>query len=273
MTTHAIPVDRELENKHRTLWGMGDYNVIAAVVAPLGTALAAAVDIGPGVRVLDVAAGTGNAAIPAAATGADVVATDLVPELLEQGRATATGRGIDLAWRTANAEALPFDDGEFDVVLSCIGVMFAPHHQQAADELVRVCRSGGTIGVISWTPEGFIGQLFATMKPYVPAPPPGVSAPPLWGSAEHVTALLGDRVIELATERRTLTVDKFADGAAFRDYFKAFYGPTIAAYRGIAGEPERVAALDAELADLGDRYLAGTSVMGWEYLMVTARRG
>lgn len=273
MSTRTLPVDRELENKHRTLWGLGDYGAIAAdVVAPLGPVLVDAAGIGPGIRVLDVAAGTGNAAIPAAAAGADVVATDLVPELLEQGRTSAAARGIELTWRPANAEALPFADAEFDAVLSCIGVMFAPHHQQAADELVRVCRPGGTIGVISWTPEGFIGQLFATMKPYVPAPPPGVSPPPLWGSAEHVTALLGERVTDLVAERRTLTVDVFGDGAAFRDYFKANYGPTIVAYRGIAAEPDRVAALDAALADLGDRQLAGTSAMEWEYLLVTARR-
>ncbi len=256
-----------------SVWGLGDYGAIASnVVAPLGPELVSAIGIGPGAKVLDVAAGTGNAAIPAAAIGADVIASDLVPGLLEQGRALATARGIDLAWREANAEALPFTDAEFDVVLSCIGVMFAPHHQQAADELVRVCRPGGMIGVISWTPEGFVGQMFATMKPYLPAPPPGVSPPPLWGSADHITALLGDRVTELRTERRTLPVDTFGDGAAFRDYFKANYGPTIAAYRGIAAEPARVSALDTALADLGDRYLAGTTVMGWEYLLVTARR-
>jgi SAM-dependent methyltransferase len=273
MNTRTIPVDRELENKYRTLWGLGDYGAVAAdVVAPLGPTLVAAAGIGPGSRVLDVAAGTGNASIPAAATGADVVATDLVPELLERGRAAAAARGIELTWRPANAEALPFADGEFDVVLSCIGVMFAPHHQQAADELVRTCRAGGTIAVISWTPEGFVGQLFATMKPYMPAPPPGVSAPALWGSIDHVTALLGDRVTDLTAERHTLTVDTFGDGAAFRDYFKANYGPTIAAYRGIAAEPQRVAALDVALAELGDRHLAGTSQMGWEYLLITARR-
>jgi hypothetical protein len=149
--------------------------------------------------------------------------------------------------------------------------MFAPHHQQAADELIRVCRPGGTIGVISWTPGGFIGQMFATMKPYAPVPPPGVSPPPLWGSIEHVTGLLGDRVTDVHTERRNLTVTAFGDGAAFRDYFKANYGPTIAAYRGIA-EPARAAELDAALADLGDRALDGTSRMEWEYLVVTAHR-
>jgi SAM-dependent methyltransferase len=175
-------------------------------------------------------------------------------------------------WREANAEALPFGDGEFDAVLSCIGVMFAPHHQDSADEMIRVCRSGGTIAIASWTPEGFIGQLFATMKPYVAAPPPGVSSPPLWGSEDHVRRLFGDRVDDVVTERRGLAVDRFADGSAFRDYFKANYGPTIAAYRGIADQPDRVAALDADIARLGDAALADASTMEWEYLVVVARK-
>lgn len=145
---------------------------------------------------------------------------------MQRGRELAAERGVALRWREANAEALPFGDDEFDVVMSCIGVMFAPHHQQAADELARVCRPGGRIGVISWTPEGFIGQLFATMKPYVPAPPAGVSAPPLWGGEAYVGELLGDEVVDIAAERRDLPVDAFPDGAAFRDYFRANYGPT-----------------------------------------------
>ena len=267
----ASAQDRELEAKHRALWALGDYTTIASeVVAPLGPELVAAAGIGADDRVLDVAAGTGNAAFAAAATGASVVASDLCPELLSHGRRLATERGVSLDWREANAEALPFSDDEFDAVLSCIGVMFAPHHQRAADELVRVCRPGGTIALISWTPEGFIGQLFATMKPYV-APPPGVQPPSLWGSADHVAALLGERVSDLVTDRRTLTVDRFADGAAFRDYFKAYYGPTISAYRAIGDDSARIAALDADLADLGRRYLDGSS-MQWEYLLVTARK-
>jgi SAM-dependent methyltransferase len=270
---NAVMQDRELEAKHRKLWALGNYGAVAAdLVAPLGPALVAAAKIGAGDRVLDVAAGTGNVAIPAAATGATVVASDLCPELLEIGRRLAAEGGVTLDWREGNAEALPFGDGEFDAVLSCIGVMFAPHHQQAANELVRVCRPGGTIGVISWTPEGYIGQLFATMKPYVPAPPPGVSSPPLWGNEDHVRTLLGDRVTDMVTERRTLTVDRFADGASFRDYFKANYGPTISAYRGIVDDPERVAALDADLAALGDRFLPGSSTMEWEYLLLVARK-
>jgi SAM-dependent methyltransferase len=262
-----------LETKHRALWALGDYAAVATeVVAPLGQALVDASRIAADDRVLDVAAGSGNVAIPAALTGATVTASDLVPELLERGAALADSRGIRVHWREANAEALPFGGGEFDAVLSCVGVMFAPHHQRAADELVRVCRPGGRIGLISWTPEGFIGQMFATMKPYVPAPAPGVQPPPLWGNADHVRGLLGDGVAEFVAQRRTLTVDRFAGGAAFRDFFKAYYGPTISAYRGIAGQPDRGAALDAELAALGDRYLAGSSMMEWEYLLVTARR-
>jgi hypothetical protein len=151
--------------------------------------------------------------------------------------------------------------------------MFAPHHQQSADELIRVCKPGGRIGLISWTPEGFIGQLFATMKPYAAAPPPGVSPPPLWGSEDHVRALMGERVTDIATERRVLPVDRFADGAAFRDYFKANYGPTIAAYRAIGDDPDRIASLDADIARLADGFLGGTSTMDWEYLLLTARKG
>jgi SAM-dependent methyltransferase len=265
--------DRQVAAKHRAMWASGDYPKLAAeLVSPLGPVLVEATGVGSGDRVLDVAAGTGNAAIPAAETGASVVASDLCPELLESGRRLAAERGVELEWREANAHELPFSDNEFDVVMSCIGVMFAPFHQRAADELVRVCKPGGRIGLISWTPEGHIGQLFATMKPYVPAPPPGAQPPPLWGKEDHVRALLGDRVTDVVTERRTLTVDHFADGAAFRDYFKAVYGPTISAYRNIEGDPDRVAALDADIARIGDGFLQGGSTMEWEYLLLTARK-
>jgi ubiquinone/menaquinone biosynthesis C-methylase UbiE len=273
MSTDTQTIDPALAAKHRAMWASGDYPAIVTdVVAPLGPVLVAATCIGPADRVLDVAAGTGSVAIPAAQTGASVVASDLVPELLATGQGVAAERGVTLEWREANAEQLPFADNEFDAVLSAIGVMFAPHHQLAADELVRVCKPGGRIGVISWTPEGFIGQMFATMKPYVAAPPPGVQPPPLWGSEDHVRALLSDRVDDFTARRGRLTVDHFATGTAFRDYFKNNYGPTISAYRNIENDPERVAALDAELAALGDRHLAGSAVLEWEYLLVTARK-
>jgi SAM-dependent methyltransferase len=227
--------------------------------------------------VLDVAAGTGNAAIPAAEAGASVVASDLTPELFEAGQREAARRGTRLQWRQADAEDLPFADGEFDTVMSCLGVMFAPYHQASADELIRVCRPGGTIGLLNWTPEGFIGQMFATMKPYAPPPPPGAQPPPLWGREEHVRALLGDQVTDVTARRQTLRVSRFSRPEDFRDYFKANYGPTIAVYRALADDPERAAALDAELADLARRHDLGTgssqsAVMEWEYLLLTARK-
>jgi ubiquinone/menaquinone biosynthesis C-methylase UbiE len=266
--------DLELEAKHRALWALGDYQTIAdELVAPLGPTLVATTGVGTGDRVLDVAAGTGNAAIPAAEAGSTVIASDLCPRLLEEGRAIAARKGARLDWREANAEALPFADDEFDAVLSCIGVMFAPHHQQAADELIRVCRPGGTIGLLSWTPEGFIGRLFATMKPYVAPPPPGVSSPPLWGSEDHVRGLLGDRVTDVVTERRGLPVAMFATGQQFREYFKANYGPTIAAYRGLGDDETRIAALDADIDRLADDALtAASATMEWEYLLVVATK-
>jgi SAM-dependent methyltransferase len=271
--TNTAVRDRELEAKHRALWALGDYGTIADdVVAPLGPVLVAASGVGQGDRVLDVAAGTGNASHPAAAAGATVVASDLCPELVADGKARSAGLGLPVEWREANVEALPFGDGEFDAVLSCIGVMFAPHHQQSADEMLRVLRPGGTIAVASWTPQGFIGRLFATMKPYVATPPEGVSSPPLWGSENHVRGLFGDRVVDIATARHELAVSNFVDGAAFRDYFKTNYGPTIAAYRGIADQPDRVDALDADIALLGDDALAGARTMQWEYLVVVARK-
>jgi SAM-dependent methyltransferase len=265
--------DRTLKNKHRAMWALGDYASVASdVIGALGPLLVEAAGIRIGDRVLDVAAGTGNVAIPAALTGAEVVAADLTPELLDVGRRLAAERGLELRWEVADAEALPFDDASFDVVTSCVGVMFAPHHQPAADELVRVTRPGGTVALVNWTPEGFIGQLFATMKPFVPSPPPGVQPAPLWGREDHVRELLGDRMTDLTAERGALHVDHFRTPEAFRDFFKATYGPTIAAYRGIADDPSRVAELDAALVELARRYDRGDGVMEWEFLLVRAQR-
>jgi SAM-dependent methyltransferase len=267
--------DRALKTKHRAMWAMGNYpTVVTDVVAPLGPILVDAAGIKPGDVVLDVAAGSGNAAIPAARAGARVIASDLTPELLETGQKLAAEAGVQLTWETADAEALPYGDSEFDAVLSCLGVMFAPHHQTSADELIRVCRPGGTIGLLSWTPSGFIGQMFATMKPYAAPPPPGAQPPPLWGSEDHVRELLGDRVEQVRTETRTLRVTHYTSPEAFRDYFKTNYGPTISAYRFIADDPDRVAALDHDLAELGQRFDIGTDSyeLDWEYLIFIARK-
>src|ERR671910_2198277 len=202
--------DPELKARHRAIWASGDYSsMVETFLLPLGPRLVEACGIGPGMRVLDVAAGTGNASIPAAQRGASVTASDLTPELLEAGRAKAEADGLELEWVEADAENLPFADESFDVVMSSIGAMFAPQHQKVADELVRVCRPGGTIGLLSWTPEGQIGALFRTMGPFAPPPPPGAQPAPLWGSEEHLRGLLGERVRLAAPERDTLEVTAF----------------------------------------------------------------
>jgi SAM-dependent methyltransferase len=264
--------DQALKARHRAMWALGDYHAVATeLIADLGPTLVAACGIGPGQHVLDVAAGSGNVAIPAAATGAHVVATDLTPDLLERGATDAEQAGVGLTWEVADAERLPYDADAFDVVTSCVGVMFAPHHQEAADELVRVCRPGGTIGLVNWTPGGFIGQLFATMKPFAAPPPAGVQPPPLWGDVAHLRGLLGDRVTDLTAIQQLLRVDAFPEPSDFRDYFKANYGPTIAAYRAIADQPERVAELDQALVDLAERNRQPDGSLAWEYLLVVAR--
>jgi SAM-dependent methyltransferase len=266
--------DRELKARHRAMWGrIGDYPYIAIdLIAELGPRLVDAVGIHRGERVLDVAAGTGNAAVPAALTGAQVVASDIAPELFEAGRTFAARQGVTLTWEEGDAENLPYGDDAFDVVLSCIGVMFAPRHQRAADELVRVCRPGGRIGLLSWTPTGFVGEMFRTMRPYAPPPPPGAQPPPLWGDEEHVRALLGGRVTDVVTRRETVAIE-FPSPQAWVEGWKQVYGPTIVAYRNIADEPDRVAELDEALTALATRFDRGnaTTVLDWEYLLLTAR--
>jgi SAM-dependent methyltransferase len=275
MTTDlAAASDAAVKAKHRAMWASGDYPALASdLIADLGPALVDACGVRPGMRVLDVAAGAGNAALVAADAGADVVAVDLTPELLAAGRAAAAERGVELTWREADAEALPFADAAFDVVMSCVGVMFAPHHQQAADELVRVCRPGGTIGLLSWTPDGFIGQMFAVMKPYAAPPSPGAQPPPLWGDERHLAGLLGDRIEHMQIRRQNIAIP-FRTGAEFRDYFKQHYGPTIAVYRNLGADTERATDLDGALVELGERNLAatGTGTMSWDYQLVTAVR-
>jgi SAM-dependent methyltransferase len=269
---HASAVLDPIKAKHRALWALGDYDRVATeVVAELGGVLVAAAGVQADELVLDVAAGSGNASLPAAAAGGRVVATDLTPELVQIGRQRSAAQGLNVTWQEADAEHLGFADGEFDVVVSCVGVMFAPFHQPVADELVRVTRPGGRIALINWTPSGFIGQMFATMKPFASAPPAGATPGPLWGDEAHVRSLFGDSVTELRAQRRMLRVDRFASGAEFRDFFATFYGPTIAAYRNIADDPERIAALDQALVELANEHGAADGVMEWEYLLVVAQ--
>lgn len=266
-------VDREVKDRHRRMWASGSYGAVAREVIPaLGAELVDACRVGQGQKVLDVAAGTGNAAIPAARTGASVVASDLVPELLDEGRKVADAAGIRLRWEVGDAEALTYADASYDTVLSCVGAMFTPNHARTADELVRVVRPGGTIGLISWTPTGFIGRMFAAMRPFVAAPPPGAQPPPLWGVPDHLEALFAERVFDARYELRNLRVTRFATGEEFRDFFRDVYGPTIAAYRNVGEDRDRRAALDEALVSLADGALVDGE-MQWEYLLYTARRG
>lgn len=271
----TVTADHELKAKHRAVWASGDYPAVAAELIPqLGPALVRASGIRPGDRVLDVAAGSGNAAIPAAALGAVVTASDLTPELLDAGRRIADDRGVELEWAEADAEALPFADDSYDAVLSCVGAMFAPRHQAVADELVRVCRPGGTIAMINWTPTGFIGSMFATIKPFAPPPAPGAGAPPLWGDEEYVRDLFGEAVSSLTMRRQTILMSHSATPAEFREYWKRTYGPVIAAYRFNQDRPERVAELDREFLAFLKRWNRtvepGKTLYPAEYLLVTA---
>lgn len=267
--------DTELKTRHRTMWASGDYpEMVETFLLPLGPRLVDALPIAPGTRVLDVAAGTGNASLPAAARGAAVTASDLTPELLDAGRLRAEAAGLTLEWEQADAEDLPFDDASFDVVMSSIGVMFAPHHQASADELVRVCAPGGTLGLLSWTPEGMIGGLFATMKPFMPPPPPGAQPAPLWGSEDHLQGLFGGRVVFSTLTRDVLEITAFPQATGWGEHFKAFYGPTIVARRNAVAnglESEFDAALDAfcEEWNLGGD---GPARFEQEYLLAVGTR-
>jgi ubiquinone/menaquinone biosynthesis C-methylase UbiE len=267
--------DPEVIARHRAMWATGDYpSMVETFLLPLGPRLVEMCGIGPGMRVLDVAAGTGNASIPAAKTGADVTASDLTPELLEAGRARAQAEGVELEWAEANAEQLPFEDASFDVVMSSIGAMFAPRHQAVADELVRVCRPGGTIGMLNWTPEGMIGGLFRTMGPFAPPPPPGATPAPQWGSEDHVRELFGDRVDFRTLDREMLEITAFQHPHDYGTHFKERYGPTIAA-QGNARRNDQEAEFNAALDAFCDEWNLGSEDAAHfeqEYLIVVGTR-
>jgi SAM-dependent methyltransferase len=267
--------DSELKQRHAKMWASGDYPaMVETFLLPLGPRLVEAAGIGEGQRVLDVAAGTGNASIPAAQTGAEVTASDLTPELLEAGKARAAEAGVELEWAVADAESLPFDDESFDVVMSCIGAMFAPRHEAVAGELIRVCRPGGTIAMLNWTPEGMIGGLFKAIGPFAPPPPPGAQPPPLWGSEDHLKELTGDRVDWQTLDRDVLEVDQFEQAQGWGEHFKAYYGPTIVARNnadanGKAEEFDRVLAEFCEEWNLGGD---GPARFEQEYLLAVGKR-
>jgi ubiquinone/menaquinone biosynthesis C-methylase UbiE len=269
--------DRAFKARTRAVWAAGDFPRVAReTIKDVGPTLVAAAGVRAGQRVLDVAAGSGATSIPAALAGGDVVASDLTPELLAAGEAAAREQGVELEWVEADAEALPFEDASFDVVLSSFGAMFAPRHQAVADELLRVARPDGTIAMANWTPEGWVGQFFLTMLPFMPPPPAGALPPPAWGVEDHVRSLFGDGVSELTFTRQTQTVDHFATPEALIAYYREHFGPTIMAYKSLAGDPERIAALDAALLDFATRMnLSGAGEPAryeFEYMIVVARR-
>jgi SAM-dependent methyltransferase len=262
-------------SRSRAVWSSGDYASVADRLIPdLGAILVGAANVRPGARVLDVAAGTGNVAIPAAAgAGADVVALDVAPELLQAGRRVAEQRGVTLEWVEGDAANLPFPDASFDTVLSCVGVMFVGDHERAAAEMLRVCRPGGTIGLLSWTPGGFIGELFRTMSTFAP-PPPGAQSPALWGTESHLLDLFGEEVGDVRSRTGMARIDSFAP-LEYREFMKEAYGPTIAAYRRVA-EAGQVDELDAAFGDLCERRFEqladGRYRIDKEYLITVATR-
>ena len=258
------------------MWALGDYHRFATtLVWELGPVLVDACGIAPGQRVLDVAAGTGNVAIRAAETGARVVASDITPENFAAGRREARARGVDVEWVEADAEGLPFGDEEFDVVTSCFGAMFAPNQKAVADELLRVCRPGGTIGMANFAPAGTAAEFFGLLGGYAPPPPPGTPLPLMWGDKEHVRELFGDRVSSLELSRRGYR----ERAASPRDYVRLFeetFGPVIALRAGLAEQPERVAAFDRDFLDFATRENLGApgepADYAYEYLLVVARK-
>lgn len=272
MVTMTQAPDLEMiKGRQQKTWSAGDYARVGNIILITAELLCEAVDVRGGQRVLDVAAGSGNAALAAARRFADVTATDYVPALLDEARKRAAIEGLDLAFQEADAEHLPFPDASFDVVLSTFGAMFAPDHDQVARELLRVCRPGGKIGMVNWTPEGYLGDFFRAMGQHVP-PPAGVRSPMLWGSEEHLRRLFGDGVSDLAMTRRTFALRQ-RSARAWIDYFRTYYGPTLKAFESLDGA--RQEQLTADLETLIARHNAaddGTMVVHAEYLEVVATR-
>jgi ubiquinone/menaquinone biosynthesis C-methylase UbiE len=227
--TSTVQVDLgALKRRQQAAWSSGDYGIVGTTLDVVGEQLCEAVDLRSPERVLDVACGNGNAALAAARRFSDVSAIDYVPALLEQGRDRARGDRLPVAFQLGDAEAIPFPDSTFDVVLSTFGVMFSANQQQAAAELARVCRSGGRIGMANWTPDGFIGQLFRILARYNP-PAPGVQSPMRWGSAEGLHALFGDAAQDIQLATRTF-VFRYQSAQHWLEVFRSYYGPTVKAF-------------------------------------------
>ena len=239
-----------VKQRQQAAWSSGDFSVVAARIVLTAEQLCDTADLRAGWRVLDVATGSGNAAIAAARHGCTAVGVDYVPALLERGRKRAAAEGLAVELVEGDAEALPFPDESFDAVTSIFGTMFAPDHQKTADEVLRVCRPGGTIALGSWTPEGFIGELFRTISRHVP-PPAGVQSPMLWGTEAHLRELFGDDISSLEVTERTFTF-RFPSADHFVSFFRLWYGPTLKAFDAVEGAARD--ALERDLIALIERF-------------------
>jgi ubiquinone/menaquinone biosynthesis C-methylase UbiE len=236
--------------RQQKTWASGDFAVVASRIVLVSELLADNADLHAGWRVLDVACGNGNATLAAARSGAHVLGVDYVPALLEGGRARAVAEGLDVEFKLGDAENLPVEDKSFDAVLSVFGTMFAPDHQRTADEVLRVVRSGGTVGLVSWTPDGFIGEMFRIITTHVPAPP-GVRSPLLWGTEKHLAELFGEAATDVRSVERTCTW-RYPSAEEFVAFMRRWYGPTLKAFEALdeAGQ----AALATDLTDLARRW-------------------
>lgn len=273
--TAAAPVPAPdlgaVKARQQAAWASGDYAIVGTTLQIVGESLAEAMDLRAGSRVLDVAAGNGNATLAAARRWAEVTSTDYVPALLDRGRARAEAEALPVTFREADAEALPFADGSFDAVLSTFGVMFTPDQDRAAAEMLRVCRGGGKIGLANWTPEGFIGQVFKTIGRHVP-PPAGVRPPSQWGTRARLEELFG-HAATVAAEPRHFTF-RYRSPAHFVGIFRQWYGPVVKAFAALS--EDRRPELEADLLDTVARFNRaddGTVVAPGEYLEVVVTKG
>ena len=273
-TTLSAPETPDLEaikTRQRAAWSSGDYAVVGTTLQIVGETLCEALDLRAGQQVLDVAAGNGNASLAAARRWCEVTSTDYVPALLQRGRERALAEHLELQFQEADAEALPFDDASFDAVISTFGVMFTPNPRRAADELLRVCRPGGKIGLANWTPDGFIGQVFKTLGRHV-APPRGIESPALWGTAERISMLFGTHSAAIEMPRREF-VFRYRSPTHWLDVFRTWYGPVLKAFAAL--EPAAQDALAADLLELIGKFNVardGTMVVPSAYLEIIVTR-
>jgi SAM-dependent methyltransferase len=260
-----------VKNKQQLAWSAGDYAVVGTTLQIVGESLCEALDLRAGERVLDIAAGKGNATLAAARRWCDVVSTDYVPALLERGRARASAEGLPVQFEPADAENLPYPDHSYDVVLSTFGVMFTPDQDKSAAEMVRVCKPGGRIGLANWTPGSFVGELFKLMSRYVP-PAAGVKSPALWGTEARLRELFGERSDSITIENRNF-VFRYRSAEHWLEVFRTFFGPIQKAFGALDAVYQE--ALVADLIDLAKRFnraTDGTLVAPSEYLEVVIQR-